>query len=136
MDHRLFFPATQRNQEPIGKVLKEFLPSRRKVLEIASGSGEHGVAFQKQFPEIIWQKTEPNHKYRQSIASWIKHEKLNNKMPHPIALNVNQKPWPLTTQLEQDISLIVCINMLHIAQWICTKSLIEESYKYLKKLKI
>ncbi|WP_288258175.1 DUF938 domain-containing protein [uncultured Prochlorococcus sp.] len=28
-------------------------------MEIGSGSGEHGVFFQKRFPEIIWQTSDP-----------------------------------------------------------------------------
>ena len=29
-------------------------------LEIGSGSVEHGVVFQKRFPKIIWQTSDPN----------------------------------------------------------------------------
>ena len=52
MDERLFFSATARNREPIEKVLSAFLPTNGTVLEIASGSGEHAVAFQKHFKNI------------------------------------------------------------------------------------
>ena len=51
MDNRLFFPATERNRESIGEVLSRILLKRGFILEIGSGSGEHGVVFQKQFPE-------------------------------------------------------------------------------------
>ena len=37
------------------------------ILEIGSGSGEHGVVFQKRFPEIIWQTSDPDDICRKSI---------------------------------------------------------------------
>ena len=54
MDNRLFSPATQRNRECISDVLSRII-KKGSVLEIGSDSGEHGVFFQKRFPEIIWQ---------------------------------------------------------------------------------
>ena len=55
LDNRLFFSATQRNKDCIGDVLSKIL-KKGSVLEIGSGSGEHGVFFQKRFPGIIWQQ--------------------------------------------------------------------------------
>ena len=59
MDNRLFFPATQRNKDFIGNVISRIIKKDGSVLEIGSGSGEHGVVFQKRFPEIIWQTSDP-----------------------------------------------------------------------------
>ena len=73
MDCRLFFPATKRNRIPIRKVLAEKLPNKVTILEIASGSGEHAVFFQKCFPHHIWQSSDPDHKHIRSIYSWIKY---------------------------------------------------------------
>ena len=80
MDNRLFFPATQRNRECIGDVLSKII-KKGSVLEIGSGSGEHGVFFQKRFPGIIWQTSDPKLLHRKSISSWIEYEKLNKKTP-------------------------------------------------------
>ena len=79
MDKRLFFSATQRNREFIGDVLSRVIKKDGLILEIGSGSGEHGVFFQKRFPKIIWQTSDPNLLHRKSIISWIEHEELNNK---------------------------------------------------------
>jgi hypothetical protein len=43
-------PATLRNREPIAEVLHEELPVTGKVLEVASGSGEHCAFFAELFP--------------------------------------------------------------------------------------
>ena len=53
LDNRLFYSATQRNRDCIGDVLSRVI-KKGSVLEIGSGSGEHGVFFQKRFPGIIW----------------------------------------------------------------------------------
>lgn len=36
-------PATERNREPIARVLRDVLPEQGMVLEVASGSGEHAL---------------------------------------------------------------------------------------------
>ena len=48
--HGLNFPASLRNRDSIVKVLSDYIPSDGVLLEIASGSVEHGVFFQKSFP--------------------------------------------------------------------------------------
>ena len=131
MDHRLFFPATQRNKICIGDVLSKILLKKGLVLEIGSGSGEHGVEFQKRFPEIIWQTSDPEIEHRKSIISWIDHEKLNIKMPKPLEIDVRKIPWPIPPKLVDNLQVIISINMVHIAPWECTESLFEESGKLL-----
>ena len=132
MDHRLFFSATQRNKIFIGDVLSKILLKKGIVLEIGSGSGEHGVEFQKRFPEIIWQTSDPKMEYRKSISSWIDYEKLNMKMPKPLEIDVTKKPWPIPFKLINNLQVIISINMIHIAPWECTESLFRESGKLLK----
>ena len=73
LNERLAFPATIRNRDSIANVLSNYIPSKGLLLEIASGSGEHGVFFQKSFPSIIWQTSDPEEVHRKSISSWISH---------------------------------------------------------------
>ena len=130
---RLTFPATLRNRNPIAGVLNEFLPHNGVVLEIASGSGEHGVFFQKSFPSIIWQTSDPELVHRKSIISWISHQDLSSKMPEPLDIDVEKRPWPINNELRALIKGIVCINMIHISPWSSTKALFEQSKNYLNK---
>ena len=132
LDHRLFFPATQRNKIYIGDVLSNIPLQKGCVLEIGSGSGEHGVEFQKRFPEIIWQTSDPVLEHRKSIISWIDYEKLNTKMPRPLEIDVRKSPWPIPLKLIDDLEVIISINMIHIAPWECTESFFRESGKLLK----
>ena len=130
-DYRLNFPATTRNRESIAAVLSNYISPNSLLLEIASGSGEHGVFFQKKFPSITWQTSDPELVHRKSINSWIMHEGLYSKMPKPLDIDVEIRPWSITNQLGALIKGIVCINMIHISPWSCTRSLFEESKKYL-----
>ena len=132
MDNRLFFPATKRNRESIGEVLSKILVTKGSILEIGSGSGEHGVEFQKCFPEIIWQSSDPEIIHRKSISSWIDHEELNFKMPQPLDIDVEKIPWEIPSELLLSIQGIISINMIHIASWNCTISMFNESGKLLK----
>ena len=130
-DYRLNFPATTRNRDSIAEVLRNYISPNCWFLEIASGSGQHGVFFQKKFPSITWQTSDPEFEHRQSINSWIWHEGLYSKMPEPLNLDVENRPWSITNRLGALIKGIVCINMIHISPWSCTRSLFEQSTKYL-----
>ena len=57
-------------------------------MEIGSARGEHGVAFQKCFPGIIWQTSDPEFTNRKSISSWIEYEDLTKKMSQPLEIDV------------------------------------------------
>ena len=133
LDNRLFFPATNRNKNCIADVLSRIIRKNGSILEIGSGSGEHGVAFQKRFPEIVWQTSDPELIHRKSISSWIKYEELNNKMPQPITLNVENIPWKIPLKLVDSLQGIVSINMIHVAKWTSTIALFRESGRLLNK---
>ena len=132
MDNRLFFSATQRNRAFIGDVLSKII-KKGSVLEIGSGSGEHGVVFQKRFPGIIWQTSDPEYVHRKSISSWIEYEDLTKKMPQPLEIDVEKIPWKIPLRLAHSLKGIVSINMIHVAQWSCTEALFRESGKLINK---
>lgn len=103
-------PATDRNREPIREVLARELPQRGTVLEIASGSGEHAVAFARAFPAVTWQPSDPDERALASIAAWRAEAALPN-LAAPVRLDVTSA-WPIA-----HADAIVCINMVHIAPW-------------------
>ena len=127
MDQRLFFPATERNREPIGDLLSQLLPTSGAVLELASGSGEHAVCFQKLFPNLLWQASDPDPEHRASIDAWIHHQGLSHVMPAALNLDVEMRPWPLPQTIRGSLNAVVCINLLHISPASCTDAVLEES---------
>ena len=102
-------------------------------MEIGSGSGEHGVVFQKRFPEIIWQTSDPDFLHRKSIKSWIEYETLNKIMPQPLNLDVENIPWKIPLILKDSLQGIVSINMIHVARWTTTIALFKGAGKLLNK---
>lgn len=117
-------PAAARNVEPIGDVLAEWLPSSGLVLEIASGTGEHALAFARRFPQLDWQPTDPDPEALDSIAAWAE-EGPPNLRP-PLQLNVCASKWPV-----ERADAILCINMVHIAPWDAALGLLDGAAKLL-----
>ncbi len=107
-------PATERNREPIRDVLARVLPAHGTVLEIASGTGEHAVAFAAAFPHLTWQPSDPDATARASIAAYRAEADLAN-LRAPVELDV-LAPWPATAH-DPALTAIVCINMVHISPW-------------------
>lgn len=109
-DGRLFAAATQRNREPILSVLKHYLPKKGLVLEIASGTGEHGSYFAPRFPNLTWQPSDANEDMHPSITAWADAEAP--MMKSPLTLDARNETWPI-----DQADAIVCINMIHISPW-------------------
>ena len=127
-DGRLFSPSTARNREPILAVLKRVLTPNARVLEIASGSGEHAVFFARAMPGLNWQPSEMSADARASIADWIAHEGLANVAP-PLGIDVQMKDWVV----EGPFDAVVAINMIHYSPWVSTRALFEGAARLLAR---
>lgn len=112
-------PAAQRNREPIADVLAQVLPETGRVLEIASGTGEHVVHFAARFPDLQWHPTDPDPASRGSIAAYLADAGLDN-VAAPEMLDAAGPPekWPLNAA-----DAIVCVNMIHISPWDASEGL-------------
>ncbi len=119
------YPAPERNKAPILGILQRVLPARGRVLEIASGTGQHIVHFAQGLPEITWLPSDPEADHRGSILARTRLAGLANVAP-PLALDVRQRPWPV-----QAIDAILCINMIHIAPWEAALALLAEAGRLL-----
>ncbi len=116
-------PSAERNRAPILAVLREVLPATGRVLEIASGTGQHAVCFAGALPGLDWQPSDLDADARASIAAWVAHAGLAN-VRAPLALDVHQQDWGVHTQDKHDkLDAVVCINMIHISPWSATQAL-------------
>lgn len=121
-------PATARNTGPILEVLKAHLPARGRVLEVASGAGEHAVAFARALPGLEWTPSDPSAEARASIAAWAEAAGLPNLGP-PLAMDMlDEAGWPAGP-----VEAVVCINMIHISPWAATEGLMRLAGRVLQR---
>ena len=124
-DARLNSPAVFRNRVLILDVLRTVFAAKGLVLEVASGSGQHGVYFAERLPELTWQPSDPSPSARASIATWGAAAGLANVRP-PIDLDASVTPWAV-----DGADAILAINMVHISPWPTTQGLMCEAGRLL-----
>ena len=128
MAERRTSPATARNRAPILAVLQRVLPAHARVLEIASGAGEHAVFFAHAMPGVIWQPSDPDADARASIAAWIEAETLGNISP-PLDIDARAENWGVPNE---SFDALVAINMIHISPWEATLGLMAGAGRVVK----
>jgi cyclopropane fatty-acyl-phospholipid synthase-like methyltransferase len=113
MDLRQTAPSAARNREPILTVLQRVLRPDARVLEIASGTGEHAVFFARAMPGVAWQPSDPDPDARASTDAWRQSEALPNVLA-PLAIDLTSADW--RTPRER-YDALVAINVIHISPW-------------------
>ncbi len=121
-------PATLRNRDAILSVLNAECGDTRRLLEIASGSGEHALYFAAAMPGMLWQPSDADADALASIAAWSADASLANILP-PIALDMADQRWP--TRLAERPDALLCCNMVHIAPWEAAEGLFAGAGKVL-----
>src|SRR5690554_1287899 len=104
---RLSAPSAQRNAPLIAKELAAHGPAHGRALEIASGTGQHVVAFAAAMPDVIWQPSDIDATRRASIDAWAD---TPNILP-AIELDATAQGWSTSHQGQ---TLIVLVNLLHL----------------------
>ncbi|MFK7963368.1 MAG: DUF938 domain-containing protein [Burkholderiaceae bacterium] len=120
----MFSPSADRNRDPILAALMPLLPSSGRVLEIASGTGQHVMHFAASLPHLEWQPTDPSEQALASIQARLiesarSAEPVANVLS-PLQLDVEQSAWPV-----EHADVVYCANMIHIAPWSAGSALIQ-----------
>jgi SAM-dependent methyltransferase len=108
-------PATHRNREPILEVLSRWLTDPSRVLEIASGTGQHAIYFTRFLSHVSWQSSDADPDALASIESWIAEEGSTQVEP-PIELDASAATWPVDIEAQR-FDAIFNANMIHISPW-------------------
>jgi SAM-dependent methyltransferase len=119
-------PATARNRAPILEVLRRALPATGRVLEIASGAGEHAVHMAGALPGLSWQPTDADPLALASIGAWRDAAGVPNLLEPRVLDVTDPADWP-----EDAYEAVVCINMIHISPWVATEGLMEGAARVL-----
>ena len=125
---KLFSPAIERNRSYILEVLNSFLMPGAQVLEIASGTGQHGHYISERRPDVIWQPSDIDPDALASIKAW-KDEASTSNFLSPISFDVGDLRAP---GIGKSFDALVAINMIHISPWECSLSLLEQTRTLLK----
>jgi cyclopropane fatty-acyl-phospholipid synthase-like methyltransferase len=112
--------SCDRNRDPILEIIRQYLAEPATVLEIASGTGQHGLHFTKAMPHLSWQCSDLPANLP-GIQIWLDEAGLSNT-PAAVALDVNQIQWPL-----ENMDVIFTANSLHIMSWDSVKELFERA---------
>ncbi len=110
--------ACERNRAPILAVLQGHLATRRRVLEIGSGTGQHAEHFARAMPHLQWQASDhPDH--LPGIAERLQAAGLPNT-PAPWPLQAVLSPAPGLAPLPPAplaFDAVFSANTLHIMSW-------------------
>ncbi|HET9976957.1 MAG TPA: DUF938 domain-containing protein [Burkholderiaceae bacterium] len=121
-----FSAAAERNQQPILQVLQRLLPASARVLEVASGTGQHAMHFASRCPSWDWQPSEADEAALRAIDERCRG--LANVRP-AMRLDVSSAPpWPVGPQ---PCDAVYCANLLHIAPWAACPALMRGAAAHL-----
>ncbi|MEO9873820.1 MAG: DUF938 domain-containing protein [Anderseniella sp.] len=109
-------PSADRNMDIVRDRLLNIVPeTARDILEVSSGTGQHGAHCAHAMPHLRWWPTEYDPERLASIAAYAADTPSGNLMP-PQQLDVVDGRWEDTAKPER-ADVIVNINMIHITPW-------------------
>ena len=114
----------ERNGAPILAVLQSLLPANARVLEIASGTGQHAQRFAAACPGWDWQPSDVTADRLAAIARRC--AGVVNVRP-ALELDVLASDWPTAGPFDA----VYCANMLHIAPWPACGALMRGAARHL-----
>lgn len=123
--------AASKNKNLILEVLRTLQPPRRRILEIATGTGEHAETFLSALvPEglELYQPTEMDESMHASIEDWTMKEFASVCRP-PLMVDVTMPESYASIQREFDC--LVNINMIHISPARTTADLFDVASRLL-----
>ncbi|WP_319782100.1 DUF938 domain-containing protein [Oceanisphaera sp. IT1-181] len=116
MTNKPFSQASENNKRPILAVLARVFDRPGAVLEIGSGTGQHGVFFAEGLPHLQWQPSDRAENIP-GMSLWFAEAALPNLLP-PLVLDVTQPRWPAGQHQG-----VFTANTLHIMAWTEVKAM-------------
>lgn len=105
-----FSQACENNQAPILAVLQQAFADRRQVLEVGSGTGQHGVYFAPRLPHLVWQTSDLAESHP-GIRAWQAAHPAPN-LRAPLLLDLERSDWP-----GGPFDAVFSANTTHIVAW-------------------
>ncbi|MEC7288967.1 MAG: DUF938 domain-containing protein [Pseudomonadota bacterium] len=122
-DGRRYSPSIGRNRDVVRETYLAHMPTRGQVLEIASGTGEHGAHITAAAADLTWIYSDIDAASQASQQAWrdaADHDRLRG----PLTLDVTTTALPNPVRTLK-VGAIFCANMVHIAPFAATHGLIS-----------
>ncbi len=96
--------------------------SARNLLEVASGTGQHGAHIAPHLPMLTWWPTEYDMAKLPSISAYA--DEVANMMA-PSQVDVTREDWADHVGPRSEVDVILNINMVHISPWAACVGLMQ-----------
>lgn len=129
-----FYPAADRNKQPILDVLKDHisLSDKRKCLEISSGSGQHVSFFAPHFPNVRFYPSEESRFLFDSINEHVKSDGLGNvEQARYIDASSPPETWYDGKLQKETLDYVYNCNMIHLVPFSTTEGKQKSSPLYI-----
>ncbi len=109
-DGRRHAPSSSRNAAAILQVLRDHAPAQGRLLEIASGTGQHAAQFAAALPGLDWQPTDIDPANMASIIAWSRQAAAPN-LRSPVVMDATRPGWSSDFG---GLDAVLLVNLLHL----------------------
>ena len=128
-DGRHISVSNARNAASILDILRAEVAPQGRLLEIASGTGQHAAEFALALPGLDWQPTDVNPANLNSISAWARLTGAPNLRP-PVLLDASRPGWSANWPGRDAILLV---NLLHLISEPAAATVLTESARALSQ---
>ncbi|WP_300421424.1 DUF938 domain-containing protein [uncultured Hyphomonas sp.] len=129
-DGRRYSPSVARNRDPILSVFRDHVCKGGHVLEVASGTGEHGAYLTQALGDLYWTYSDIDAESRASQKAW-RDASSHDRLAGPVVVDASKGQWG-DVERPGYWDAIVSINMIHIAPFEAAFGLIAGAGRLLK----
>ncbi|MCG8672201.1 MAG: class I SAM-dependent methyltransferase [Pseudomonadales bacterium] len=108
--YKPFSQACENNKEPIRATLSAYIQEPSSLLEIGSGTGQHGDYMSQHFRELTWMTSDVVENLP-GIQAWVEDANRDNFIS-PMEMNINNAEWK-----QAPVNYIFSANTAHIMHW-------------------
>lgn len=121
-----FSAAAENNKRPILQILKQAFSGSSRVLEIASGTGQHALFFAENLPHLDWRPSDLAEHLPAIDQRIVQADSVLDNLLAPIELDIGDLPWPVSSSDYEDAyDGIFTANSLHIISWPLVEAFFE-----------
>ena len=126
---RRFSRSVARNREVIREALLDNIDADAAVLEIGSGTGEHGIFVTEQAGALKWTFSDTNDEALSGITAWMEHTQRATCLG-PYKIDASRDAWGQEVEAGK-YDVIFTANVAHIAPFSFTEGLFNGAARLL-----